>query len=70
MSESQVLVLALLPGWCMTSDKSPTCDVGTAKKALMYRVPNTAKELHTDFSHLIRTPILFLKEVTLLWIQT
>lgn len=54
MSESQVLVLALPPGCWVTSDKSPTSKVGTAKKeAPLYRAPNAAKALHTGFSHLI-----------------
>ena len=70
MSKSQVLVLAVPLHCCGTSDKSPTCRVGTAKKeALMYRAPNTAKELHTDFSHLSCTATLFIKEV-MLWTQT
>lgn len=63
-----VLVLALPPGCWLTSDKSSTCKVGTAKKeAPMYRASNTAKELHTGFFfHLIHMVTLFIKEVIIM----
>lgn len=68
MLELQVLVLVLLFGWCMIFDKFFICDVGIVKKVFMYRVSNIVKELYIDFFYLIRTLILFLKEVILLWI--
>ena len=49
-SESQVLVLALPQGCCITSDKYSHCKMGTARKeAPTYNTLNTAKALRTDF---------------------
>ena len=49
-SGSQVLVLALPPGCCVTSDKYSHCKMGTARKeAPTYKTLNTVKALHTIF---------------------
>lgn len=67
-SESQVLVLALPQGCCVTSDKYSHCKMDTARKeAPTYKTPNTAKALHTDFIfHLIDTVSLFIEEVIIM----